>query len=170
MPPPKKKPSKPGATTKTEGAKPVVAPEIKAAAAPVIVAPVAPPPPPILQSPAASAQAITVTPALRRPEAIAAYKDLYDTLGRAYWEASDLHSKDRIQGARDAIYDILTDLNIAKLQANTAAYEALLPKVDHANKTLEEIKDDIGTITKNITTAASVMTAVTRVLSIVAMV
>jgi hypothetical protein len=170
MPPPKKKSSKLGTTTKTEAAKPAVATEIKAAAAPVVVVSVAPPPP-MLQSPAAAAvQAITVTPALRGPEAIAAYQELYDTLGRAYWEASDLHSKDTIQGARDAIYNILTDLNIAKLKANTAAYEALLPKVDHANKTLEGIKDDIGTITKNITTAANVITAVTRVLKIVAMV
>ena len=111
----------------------------------------------------------TVPPVLEGPDAIATYQALYDTLGRAYWEASDLPSKDTIQGARDAIYDILTDLNIAKLKANTALYLALIPKIRHANESLEKIKDDIGDITKNITTAGTVIAAITRVLSIAAM-
>jgi hypothetical protein len=113
---------------------------------------------------------VIVPEALTGEDAIARYKTLYETLGRAYWEASDLHSKDTIQGAREAVYEILTDLNIAKLKANTAAYVALMTKVTDANCALETIRRDIGTITKNITTAASVITAVTRVLDIVAMV
>jgi hypothetical protein len=114
--------------------------------------------------------AVPTEPAtLDTPEAIAAYKDLYDILGRAYWEASDIDAKDRIQGARDAIYDILTDLNIAQLKANTALFLALVPKIKHTNQALDKIKDDISSITRNITTAASVMGAITRVLSIAAM-
>jgi hypothetical protein len=144
-------------------AKPAIAADIiAAAAAPVAVAPLLPPRPP------AAPPAKGAVP-LDSAEALASYKDLYDTLGRAYWEASDLHSKDTIQGAREAVYEILTGLNRAKLQANTAAYQALLPSVEHANKALEQIKAEIGTITKNITTAASVITGITRVLDIVAM-
>jgi hypothetical protein len=106
---------------------------------------------------------------LDTPEAIEAYQALYDTLGRAYWEASDINAKDTIQGARDAIYDILTDLNIAQLKANTALFLALIPKIKHTNAALEKIKDDISGITRNITTAASVIAAITRALSIAAM-
>jgi hypothetical protein len=91
---------------------------------------------------------------------------LYDILGRAYWEASDVTAKDTIQGVRDAIYEILTDLNRAKLDANTALFLALKSKIRDSNKALEEVKDRINTITKNISTASSVIAAIAKVVSI----
>ena len=109
----------------------------------------------------------TAPPSLANPETIATYKALYDTLGRAYWEASDINAKDTIQGARDAIYDILTDLNIAQLQANTALYLAVMPKIRQTNAALNKIKDQIAQITKNINTASSVVAAVAKVIGIV---
>lgn len=108
------------------------------------------------------------TPApLADPDIIAAYRTLYDTLGRAYWEASDINSKDIIQGARDAIYDILTDLNIAQLQANTALFLALIPRVRQVNVALGKIEDEITSITKNINTASSVIASITKMLTMV---
>jgi hypothetical protein len=108
------------------------------------------------------------TPApLADPDTIAAYRTLYDALGRAYWEASDINSKDVIQGARDAIYDILTDLNIAQLQANTTLFLALIPRVRQVNGALSKIQDDITGITKNINTASSVIASITKILTIV---
>src|SRR5262245_12029579 len=108
------------------------------------------------------------TPApLTSPETVAAYRALYDVLGRAYWEASDINAKDTIQGARDAIYDILTDLNIAQLQANTALFLALIPRVRQTNVALSKIKSDIAGITKNINTASSVIASIAKMLSIV---
>jgi hypothetical protein len=115
----------------------------------------------------APAEIATTPPALANPDTIVTYKALYDTLGRAYWEASDINAKDTIQGVRDAIYDILTDLNIAQLKANTALYLALIPKVRHTNKALANIKDDIGSITKNINTASTVIVSITKVLSMI---
>ena len=109
----------------------------------------------------------TPPPPLADPATIANYKTLYDTLGRAYWEASDINAKDTIQGARDAIYDILTDLNRAQLEANTALYLAVMPKIRQTNAALEKIKEQIGQITKNINTASSVVAAVAKVISIV---
>jgi len=100
------------------------------------------------------------------PDTIEIYKTLYDVLGRVYWEASDITSKDTIQGARDAIYEILTELNIAKLEANTALFLALKTKILDSNKALEEIKVKINTITKNISTASSVLAAIAKVASI----
>lgn len=105
-------------------------------------------------------------PALTNPDIVEAYKALYDTLGRAYWDASDLTAKDTIQGARDHIYEILTDLNRAKLEANTALFLALKSKIDDNNKALDDIKEKINSITKNISTASSVIAAIAKVLSI----
>jgi hypothetical protein len=109
----------------------------------------------------------TPPPSLADPAAVANYKALYDTLGRAYWEASDINAKDTIQGARDAIYDILTDLNRAQLESNTALYLAVMPKIRQTNAALEKIKDQIAQITKNINTASSVVSAVAKVISVV---
>jgi hypothetical protein len=105
-------------------------------------------------------------PALSNPDTVETYKALYDILGRAYWEASDLNAKDTIQGARDSIYEILTDLNIAKLDANTALFQSLKTKIRDSNKALDDIKDKINNITKNIATASTVIAAITKVISI----
>lgn len=123
------------------------------------------------QSPAAAAApqtppASSLPPALRNPDIVEAYKALYDILGRAYWDASDLTAKDTIQGARDHIYEILTDLNRAKLEANTALFLALKSKIDDNNKALDDIREKINSITKNISTASSVIAAIAKVLSI----
>jgi hypothetical protein len=107
-----------------------------------------------------------VSPVLTNPDAVTTYQTLYDLLGRAYWEASDIKAKDTIQGARDAIYDILTDLNRAKLDANTDLFIALQPRIKASNKALSKIKDKISSITKNISTASSVIAAISKVLSL----
>jgi len=141
-----------------------------AAAAPAKSAPTTAPPAataPAAPPAAAPIEIPTTPPSLADPETIVMYKALYDTLGRAYWEASDINAKDTIQGVRDAIYDILTDLNIAQLKANTALYLEVMPKIRHTNAALGKIKDDIGSITKNINTAATVMASITKVLTII---
>jgi hypothetical protein len=143
-----------------------------AAAAPAkpapLIAPTVTTAPAAAATPAAAPIEIPATPpSLSNPETIVTYKALYDPLGRAYWEASDINAKDTIQGVRDAIYDILTDLNIAQLKANTALYLAVMPKIRHTNAALGKIKDDISSITKNINTAATVMASITKVLAII---
>lgn len=115
---------------------------------------------------AAPPQPPALPPALTNPDTVETYKALYDILGRAYWEASDLNAKDTIQGARDAIYQILTDLNSDKLAANTALFLALQAKIKDSNKALEEIKEQIAKITKNISTASTVIAAIAKVLSL----
>ena len=125
-------------------------------------------PPPVSPSDdnSAAAPSTTLAPALTNPDTIQTYKTLYDVLGRAYWEASDITAKDTIQGARDAIYEILTDLNRAKLDANTALFLSLKSKIRDSNKALDEVKGRINTITKNISTASSVIAAIAKVVSI----
>jgi hypothetical protein len=113
-----------------------------------------------------SAPSPSLPSAFSNPDTVVTYKALYDILGRAYWEASDLNAKDTIQGARDSIYEILTDLNAAKLEANTALFLALQAKIRDTNKALDEIKEKVNSITKNISTASSVIAAIAKVLSI----
>lgn len=103
-------------------------------------------------------------PALTDQETINAYQELYDALGRAYWDASDIHSKDTIQGARDAVYDIITQLDEQVLEANTQKFLALVGTIRDTNKALAAIQNQINQITKNISTAASVMSAISKVL------
>lgn len=134
----------------------------KTAAAPASLAVTGP-------QPAAVSQPVTapaLPPAFSNPDTVETYKALYDILGRAYWEASDLNAKDTIQGARDSIYEILTDLNIAKLDANTALFQSLKTKIRDSNKALDDIKEKINSITKNISTASTVIAAITKVISI----
>ncbi|HMG02890.1 MAG TPA: hypothetical protein VK596_07135 [Edaphobacter sp.] len=124
-----------------------------------------PPPSPAVATPQ-SDPSPSLPPAFSNPDTVATYKSLYDILGRAYWEASDVNAKDTIQGARDSIYEILTDLNAAKLEANTALFLALQAKIRDTNKALDEIKEKVNSITKNISTASSVIAAIAKVLSI----
>jgi hypothetical protein len=107
-------------------------------------------------------------PILKKPQTIDDYQALYDVLGRAYWEASDINSKDLVQGARESIYDIITDLDEAQLDANTALFLALEPKIKQTCVTLEKIQSDINSITKNITTASKVVDAINKVIGIAA--
>ncbi len=105
---------------------------------------------------------------LQNPTTVDAYQALYDTLGRAYWDASTIDAKDLIQGAREAIYDIITELDEAQLDANTTALLAIQPKIENANTALRKIKDAINEITKNINTAATVISAISKVVALTA--
>ncbi|MCU1225766.1 MAG: hypothetical protein JWQ42_3859 [Edaphobacter sp.] len=108
------------------------------------------------------------TDVLQNPATVDAYQALYDSLGRAYWDASDIGSKDLVQGAREAIYDIITELDEAQLDANTAALLALKPKIKDANEVLEKIQAGINGITRNINTASRVISGINKVLAIAA--
>jgi hypothetical protein len=115
----------------------------------------------------APADTTTTTPVLTDPPGVVqAYQNLYDTLGKAYWEASDLQSKDTVQGVREAIYNIITNLDETELQTNTSAFLALVPSIKNTNNALKNIQTSINNITKNISTAASVVAAIGKVLSI----
>ena len=105
-------------------------------------------------------------PALTNPDNVQAYQALYNALGRAYWDASDINSKDTIQGVREAVYNIITNLNEAQLEANTAKFLAIVPTIKNANDALKKIQADINNITKNINTAGIVVAAISKVLSV----
>jgi hypothetical protein len=103
---------------------------------------------------------------LQNPDLGTCYQDVYDALGRAYWEASDIDSKDLIHGVQEEIGEILTAIDEQDLTDATALFAKLGPKITAVNKALDEVKEKINQITKNIATAGKVIAAVTKVLSL----
>ena len=108
--------------------------------------------------------------ALKDPDIGDAYQDAYDALGRAYWDATDIESKDLIHGAMEAIGQIITAIDEEDLANNTQAFLDVKPTIDGANVALKKIKDDIARITRNIATASTVIASVSKVLSMWSMV
>jgi len=106
------------------------------------------------------------SPVLQNPDPGTTYQAAYDALGKAYWDASDIQNKDLIYGAQHAIGDILTAIDEQQLATNTALFIQLTPKIKAINAALTEIQKQIATITKNIDTAATVIAAITKVLSL----
>jgi hypothetical protein len=103
---------------------------------------------------------------LQNPDPGATYQAAYDALGKAYWDASDIEFKDLVYGAQQAIGDIITAYDEQQLATNTALFIQLTPKIKAINTALTQIQKNITAITKNIDTAASVISAITKVLSI----
>jgi lipoate synthase len=106
------------------------------------------------------------SPILQNPDPGATYQAAYDALGKAYWDASDIQSKDLVHGAQQAIGDIITAIDEQQLATNTELFIQLTPKIKAINTALAQIQKDITIITKNIDTAATVISAVTKVMSL----
>ena len=106
-------------------------------------------------------------PIAQPPDLAAAYQQIYDQLGTAYWHAADIESKDLIHGTQAAIGDILTALDEDLLAGNTAQFTALLPKVKAVNDALKQVRETISAITKDIDTAGKVLAAANQVLMLV---
>ena len=110
-------------------------------------------------------QSTSTDPALQQVDLGAAYQQVYDLLGTMYWEASELHAKDLIFGAREAVAEIIDDIDRQVLKSNEAAMRALAPRFSAANAALKRIQDDVSEITRNVATAASAVAAISKVLS-----
>jgi hypothetical protein len=106
------------------------------------------------------------SPVLQNPDPAATYQAVYDALGNAYWEASDINSKDLVYGAQQAVGEILTALDEQGLANNTQVFIQLQPKIAAVNATLKTIQDQISTITKNISTASTVISVISKALSL----
>jgi hypothetical protein len=109
----------------------------------------------------------TIPPSiLQSPDTAATYQAVYDALGRAYWEASDINSKDLIHGAQEAIAEIITALDEQGLASNTDLFLQLQPKIAAVNTSLQTIQTQISSITKNIGTASTVIAVISKALSL----
>src|SRR5579884_1951998 len=94
-----------------------------------------------------------------------ALQKLYDLLNNAYWLASDIGSKDAINGAAQAISDILTTLNQGALDANTEAYAGLKISINAVNAKLQTVQAQINNWVHVISVAGQVASAIDQVLT-----
>jgi hypothetical protein len=93
------------------------------------------------------------------------FGELYKSLTDAYWGASTITDKDRIRGAADGVFDILTALNQADIKSRTQDYAALKSKVDATTKKLTALQKDIDSIIHVVGVAASVTQAISKALA-----
>ena len=101
------------------------------------------------------------------PHNVEAYRGLYDTLSRAYWDASDLVSKDTIHGAQEAAYTSSPTSSEARSLRPTppdSSYSFRPSRTPTPRS--RKSKNSIDQITKNISTAATVIVAINKVLSL----
>ena len=109
----------------------------------------------------------TAATVLQQPDLGDAYGALYEVLKRMYWEASTLECKDEVHGVMEEVSDIIDQLDEQDLNANTDAFVALQPRMAAANVALQKIQTDVAKITKNISTAASALAAIAKVVAFV---
>ncbi len=108
----------------------------------------------------------TTATVLQQPDLGDAYETLYEVLKRMYWEASTLECKDEVHGVMEEISDIIDQLNEQELSADTDVFVALQPRMAAANAALQKIQTDVAKITKNISTAASALAAIAKVVAL----
>lgn len=112
--------------------------------------------------------ATPVEPQYTKQDLNDAYSALLNDLNDAYWAASDVNAKDEIYGLIEAINTILTEMDAVDLESRDAAYTALLQKVTTVNKGLQVLQKQIDSIIKKISTAAAIVSDVTKVLTVAA--
>ncbi|MEO6802529.1 MAG: hypothetical protein ABI197_04695 [Granulicella sp.] len=115
----------------------------------------------------AKSAVVQAPPVLQAPDLGDAYQALYDSLGKAYWEASDIDSKDLIHGVQESIGEIIDTINAQQLADNTALFIKLAPQIKATSAALKTIQSKINDITKNINTASLVLSGIAKVLSLV---
>lgn len=108
----------------------------------------------------------TIPSVFQRPDIGDAYQETFDALGRAYWDASKIEDKDLIHGTQEAIGDIITAIDEQDLANNTAVFIQLMPKIEAVNSALTTIQSQISNITRNINTASTVLSAISKILSL----
>lgn len=90
------------------------------------------------------------------------FGELYSSLTNACWVASTIVDKDRLRGAADAVFDILTALNGADIKSRTEEFTDLKARVAAVNKKLAVLQSEIDTIIHNVTVATSVVQAISK--------
>lgn len=107
-----------------------------------------------------------VPAALQNPEALAAsYKQVYDDLKAAYWNAADDASRNLISDVLEKIAEIITVLDQMEIAALTEQYLALKPKIDGANARLQELQRQAHQIITDMAIAGKVIAGITKLLS-----
>src|SRR2546422_9561050 len=90
------------------------------------------------------------------------FDELYQSLTQAYWVASTITDKDRLRGAADAVFDVVTALNQAEIKSRTQEYATLKDQVSIVTKKLIALQNEIDSIIHNVSVATSVVQEIGR--------
>lgn len=101
------------------------------------------------------------------PELRAAYQDLYSRYETAIENTTDPVVLQALNDSQTNVDDILTKDATYRLHANTALFEDLLSQINNTNDDLEKLKTQIAAVASHIETAAEILTAINKVLTLV---
>ena len=96
----------------------------------------------------------------------AAYSDLYDTLEAEYQSNPDATARQAIGPVRDNVSNILTKDDMCKFSQDTALFKALLSQINDTNTSLKTLQSQIAATASHFQTAASILGAINRVLTL----
>ena len=113
-----------------------------------------------------------VTPGTPRPIQLTpderqAYIDHYQQYEDAIENTNDPTLKASLIASQNAVAAVITADNMARIQQNTAAYEALLKQMKTTNDGLAALQTQIKKIAGDINTYAGILSGIVKVLSLV---
>lgn len=93
---------------------------------------------------------------------------LYEGLKQAYWYATTAEDKDKLTGAADGVFALITAINAKAITSKDAAYQDASLHVAATVKSLEKIQAEIDNIIKHIGTGAKLVNLIGKVLAFLA--
>jgi septal ring factor EnvC (AmiA/AmiB activator) len=105
---------------------------------------------------------IPLTPTVRQ-----AYIDHYTQYEDAIENTNDPTLKASLMVSQNAVAAVISADNTARIQQNTAAYEALLKQMKTTNDGLAALQTEIKKVSSDINTYAGILSGITKVLSLV---
>lgn len=96
----------------------------------------------------------------------AAYDDLYDKLEAEYQSNPDATTRETIGTVRDNVSNILTKDDMCKFSQDTALFQALVGQINDTNAGLKTLQGQIAATASHFQTAASILGAISRVLTL----
>ena len=100
------------------------------------------------------------------PEQREAYQDLYDKYQAEIENTIDPIALDTLNDSRSEVAAILDRNDLYELDRNTGLYADLFDQIKSTNKSLSTLKDQIAAVSAHIATAAAILTAIDKVLTL----
>jgi hypothetical protein len=110
---------------------------------------------------------IPASPTIPLPDAVrAAYQDLYAKLETAIENTTDVAALEALNTAQLNVDNTLTKDNMYRIEANTELFQALLQQINDTNSGLKTLQDQITSIASHFATAADIIAAINKVLTL----
>lgn len=102
---------------------------------------------------------------LSEDEVYALYENLQETIQAQIYATTDLDALPALENASQALTDLLDNKDSVHIEANTALFTALTPKMKATNDTLSAVKAQLDAIAGKFAEAAKITSAIAKVLT-----